>query len=251
MFFSNTPRPESLRAIADVKLTPFWLDDPHKPEKTNPLTNKINAELVIIGGGFTGLWTALLAKQANPNREVVLLEAGEVAVGASGRNGGFCSASLTHSFQNGLNRWENELRTLIQMGHQNLDEIEATIKQYNIDCDFIRSGEFHVANEPYQIEDLIEEVEQANQYGEHYQFLNQEQIQKKVHSSSYLVGMFDPSVAILNPVQLAWGLRRVCLELGVKLFESTQVTSLVEKRDTKRVIVKTEYGEVESKKVAL
>jgi hypothetical protein len=117
MFFSNTPRPESLRAIADVKLTPFWLDDPNKPEKTQPLVNKIESDLTIIGAGFTGLWTALLAKQQNPNREVVLLEACEVAIGASGRNGGFCSASLTHSFQNGLNRWEKELRTLISFSH--------------------------------------------------------------------------------------------------------------------------------------
>ncbi|HCR71091.1 MAG TPA: FAD-dependent oxidoreductase, partial [Anaerolineae bacterium] len=58
-------------------------------------------DLCIIGGGFTGLWTALLAKQRDPNRDVVLIEANEIAYGASGRNGGFCSASLTHGFLNG------------------------------------------------------------------------------------------------------------------------------------------------------
>ena len=168
MFFSNTPRPESLKAIADVSLTPFWLDDSKKPEKTPPLTTKIQTDLVVIGAGFTGLWTALQAKQADPNRDVVLLEAGEAAIGASGRNGGFVASSLTHSFQNGRNRWPNELAKLIKMGHENLNGIEDTIQQFNIDCDFIRSGELNVAIEPYQIEGLREEAEESAQYGEQY-----------------------------------------------------------------------------------
>ncbi len=167
MFFSNIPCHESQKAIADVSLTPFWLDDPHRPEKTSPLTAKIKTDLVVIGAGFTGLWTALQAKQADPNRDVVLLEAGEVGGGASGRNGGFVASSLTHSFQNGRNRWHKELAKLIQLGHENLNGIEATIKQFNIDCDFMRSGELNIANEPYQINDLRKEAEESALYGEH------------------------------------------------------------------------------------
>lgn len=249
MFFSNTPRPESLKAIAAVNLTPYWLDDPQRPEKTSPLTAKVETDLVVIGAGFTGLWTALQAKQADPNGDVVLLEAGEAASGASGRNGGFVASSLTHSFQNGRNRWPNELAKLIQFGHKNLDGIEATIKQFNIECDFIRSGEINVANEPYQINDLREEAQESALYGEHKQFLDQEQIRARVNSPIYLAAIYDPCVAMVNPAQLAWGLRRACLEVGVRLFEGTQVTGLEEKRDS--VVVKTLHGEVESKKVAL
>jgi len=249
MFFSTTPRPESLQALADVKLIPFWLDSPNKPEKTETLIQKTETDLCIIGGGFTGLWTALLAKQRNPNRDVVLLEAYEIAYGASGRNGGFCSASLTHGFLNGLNRWEKEFPKLLQLGRNNLDEIENTIKQFNIECDFIRSGELHVANEEYQIEDLIKEVEQANQYGIDAKFLSQEEIRARVNSPSYLAAMFEPDMAMLNPTQLAWGLRETCLRLGVRLYEGTQVTSLEERRDS--VIIKTQFAEIESKKVAL
>ena len=109
MSFSNTPRPGTLKSLADVKLTPFWLDDPTRPEPLSALTEKITADLVVVGAGYTGLWTALQAKQADPNRDVVLLEAGEVAIGASGRNGGFVAASLTHGIQNGLNRWKKEM----------------------------------------------------------------------------------------------------------------------------------------------
>jgi heterodisulfide reductase subunit A-like polyferredoxin len=109
MIFSNTPRPETLKSLADVKLTPFWLDDPNKPEPAPALTENIQADLVVVGAGFTGLWTALIAKQADPARNVVLVEAGEVGIGASGRNGGFMAASLTHTFQNGLNRWPDSI----------------------------------------------------------------------------------------------------------------------------------------------
>ncbi len=249
MIFSNTPRPETLKSLADVKHVPFWLDDPTKPEPASALIENTHADLVVIGAGFTGLWTALIAKQNDPARDVVLLEAGEVGCGASGRNGGFMASSLTHSFQNGLNRWPKELKKLIELGHKNLDEIEATIQQFKIECDFIRSGEINVANEEYQIEELREESEHSAQYGENIHFLDQGQMRAIANSPTYLAGIHDHSVAMVNPAQLAWGLRRACLEVGVRLFEGTQVRALEEKRDS--VVVKTQYGQVESKKVAL
>ncbi|MFN8410899.1 MAG: FAD-dependent oxidoreductase [Anaerolineales bacterium] len=249
MFFSNTPRPEALKSLADVKLTPFWLDDPRRPEPLPALTEKMKTDLVVIGAGFTGLWTALQAKQANPTREVVLLEAGETAIGASGRNGGFVASSLTHSYQNGMNRWQNEMPKLVELGHKNLDGIEATIKQFNIDCDFIRSGEINIATEEYQVAELRAEAEDSAAVGEQIQFLDSADLRKRVNSPSYLAGIHDPSVAMVNPARLAWGLRRACLEVGVRLFEHTQVTALEAKRES--VLIKTNYGQVESKRVAL
>jgi hypothetical protein len=126
MFFSTTPRPESLQAIADVKLTPFWLDDPASQKNPTSYNPDPNRPRHYRRGLHRSMWTALQAKQADPNRDVVLLEAGEVAIGASGRNGGFCAASLTHGFSNGKSRWEKELAKLIKLGEQNLDGIEAT-----------------------------------------------------------------------------------------------------------------------------
>jgi glycine/D-amino acid oxidase-like deaminating enzyme len=249
MFFSTTPRPESLRAIADVKLTPFWLDDPAKPAPTPPLTTQIKTDLAIIGGGYSGLWTALLAKQADPSRDVTLLEAGEIAIGASGRNGGFCSASLTHGFSNGKNRWEKELPKLMQLGEQNLNAIEATIKEFNIDCDFIRSGELHIATEAYQVDELREGVKEAQQYGSQAAFLAQDEIRARVHSPSYLAAIHEPGCAMLNPARLAWGLKKACLQLGVKIFEGTPVTALEEKRES--ILLKTPQGQVEARKTAL
>ena len=249
MIFSNTPRPESLESLADVKFTPYWLDDPNKPEPASALTENIKADLVVIGAGFTGLWTALVAKQTDPARDVVLLEAGETAIGASGRNGGFVSASLTHSLQNGLNRWPKEMPKLILLGKKNLDGIEETIKQFHIDCDYIRSGELNLALEPYQMDEMKEEQATASEYEEDYILYDQEQVRAIVNSPTYIGGSLNRANGMVNPARLAWGLRRACLELGVRLFEGTQVTALEEKRES--ILVKTPHGQIESKKVAL
>lgn len=249
MFFSTTPRPESLRTIADVKLFPYWLDNPAKPEITTPLTTQLKTDLAIIGGGYTGLWAALLAKQADPGRSVALLEGGEVAIGASGRNGGFCAASITHGFSNGKFRWQNEIRTLLRLGDENLNGIEAAVKQFDIDCEFVRSGEIFIANEEYQIEQLHEQVDEAVPYGLGLKYLDRDEIQSRVKSHSYLAGVHDPNVAMLNPAKLAWGLKKACIQLGVQIYENTPVTRLEELGNV--MLLKTPNSQVEARKVAL
>ena len=75
----------------------LWLDDPERPPALPTLSRATSADLVVVGGGYTGLWTALRAKEREPGRDVLLLEAGRCGDQASGRNGGFASASLTHA----------------------------------------------------------------------------------------------------------------------------------------------------------
>lgn len=249
MGYADTPRPESLKSLADARSIPFWLDDTSRPEPASALTESTKADLCVIGGGFTGLWSALLAKEANPDLDVVLLEATETGNGASGRNGGFVSASLTHSFENGLERWPRELATLIAMGHANLDGIEQTIERYKIDCDYIRSGELNVAVEPHQLADLAAEKEEAASYGETNSIFDQSQVRELVNSPLFLGGIFNPANGMVNPARLVWGLRRACLELGVRLFERTPATSL--EAEANGVLVRTAYGKVHARKVAL
>ena len=79
-----------------TRRTPFWLDDPIRPPQRARLEHHTRTDLVVVGGGYTGLWTALLAKERDPDRDVVLLEAASIGWAASGRNGGFCAASVTH-----------------------------------------------------------------------------------------------------------------------------------------------------------
>ena len=92
--------------------------------------------MAVVGGGYTGLWTALLAKEADPGRDVVLLEGRKIAWAGSGRNGGFCSASLTHGLANGLARFPGEMPALHRLGQANLDEIGKAVSRYGIECDF-------------------------------------------------------------------------------------------------------------------
>jgi FAD dependent oxidoreductase len=139
MTYSNLARKEAFQSISEAKHFPFWLDDPNRPLPEAELTKNISTDLLIIGAGFTGLWTALLAKEEDPLREVVIVEAGEVASGASGRNGGFMDASLTHGLQNGLARWPKEFPILLAMGIANLDQIESTIERLGIECDYMRT----------------------------------------------------------------------------------------------------------------
>lgn len=249
MPFSNFPRPEILNSLADVKPVPFWLDDRHRPEPVSSLTGTISVDLCIIGAGFTGLWSALLAKEADPGLDVALLEASETGNGASGRNGGFVDHCLTHTFENGLQRWPGELATLVRLGYENLAEIEETVRRYKIDCDFLRSGEMVVATEPYQLEGMPEAPEQAATYGLELQCFDQQQTRAWVNSPTYLGSVYDPQTVMLNPARLAWGLRRACLEQGVRLYERTQATDISEER--RGLLIQTQYGGVLAKKVAL
>jgi len=250
MPFPRYPRPEMLESLADAELVPFWLDDPQRPPQTSALTHTVSADLVVIGAGFTGLWTAYLAKEADSSLDIVLLEAEEVAIGASGRNGGFVAASLTHGFENGRKHWPNELATITAMGLANLDAIEATVKQLGIECDFLRSGELLVALEPYQVDELSHQPEKAAAYGEKFVWLDQNQTRSMVNSPLYLGGQYnEKGVAMVNPAQLAWGLRSACLKMGVRLYERTPVIS-IEDQD-KIIRVNTAYGCVHSKRVAI
>ena len=92
------------RALADAIAAPYWLDRAERPRARSRLVGDIEADLVVVGGGFTGLWAALQAIEADPGRSVVLLEGDRIAEGASGRNGGFCAASITHGLANGVAR---------------------------------------------------------------------------------------------------------------------------------------------------
>jgi glycine/D-amino acid oxidase-like deaminating enzyme len=249
MPFARIPRPKSLNSLTDAKPVPFWLEDKDRPQPASTLTGSISADLCVIGAGFSGLWSALLAREFDPGLDVVLLEVTETGNGASGRNGGFVDHCLTHTFENGLARWPAELKTLVKLGYENFDAIEATVKRYRLDCDFQRTGEMVMATEPYQVEGLRSAPEKAEPYGIKLEWCDQEQARSVVNSPTHLGGLSDPRVAMVNPARLVWGLRRACLENGVRLFERTQVTGLGD--ETQGILVRTQYGQVMAKQVIL
>jgi len=238
-------------SLRDVRFTPFWLDSPEAPGPGEPLSQDTVTDLAVVGGGYTGLWTALLAKERDPDRDVVLLESRAVGWAASGRNGGFCSASLTHGLRNGLDRFADELPVLEQLGRENLDEIEKTVHGQGIDCGWERTGELTVATAQWQLDDLSELPEITARYGGHVELLDRDEVQARVHSPTYLGGVFDAdSTAMVDPARLAWGLRAACLRLGVRIHEGTTVHRL-RRSSTNGVELHTTYGVVSARHVAL
>lgn len=239
------------QSLSGAKPVSYWLDDPEKPAALPALTGDEHTDLLVVGGGYSGLWTALIAKERDPERDVVLIEGHEVGWAASGRNGGFCAASLTHGLANGVERWPDEIAKLEELGARNLDAIEEAVARYGIDCEFERTGEIDVATEPYQLDELREWHQEIVALGiTGVDFLDRDAVRAEVDSPTFLGGLWDRrGVAMLHPAKLAWGLKRACRELGVRIYEGARGLDLV--RSGEGMAVRTPYGRIFARRVAL
>jgi glycine/D-amino acid oxidase-like deaminating enzyme len=241
---------EAERALEHASSTPLWWDDHSRPEPRAALQGDEDVDLAIVGAGFTGLWAALLALEEDPARKVVVLEGKRVGWAATGRNGGFCSSSLTHGVGNGLARWPDEMPLLQRLGAANLDAIETTVRERGIDCDFERTGELDVAVEPWQLEDLGRLQRTMSELVQDVELLGAAQTRALVDSPTYLGGLLDRhGVAMVNPARLAWGLADAIESVGGRIHEATRVRRLRSSGD--RVAVATATGTVRARKVVL
>ena len=242
--------PSVARSLANAAPRSFWLDQPDAPEPQPALAANITADLVIVGGGFTGLWTALLARERDPSRDVVLLEARTSGWAASGRNGGFCSASLTHGIGNGLERFPAEMPLLERLGAENLREIGETVAKHDIDCDFSLTGELNVATAPWQLDGLEEVAAAARAFGHDVDVLDAAQVRAELDSPLFVGGLrYTGGNAIVEPGRLAWGLRGACLAAGVRIYEHTPARSLADAGAG--LAVTTPYGSVRAGQAVL
>lgn len=228
-------------ALREVRDGVFWLEDVADRPSHGPLTADHGTDLAVVGGGYAGLWTAVRAKQRDPGRRVMLLEAGRLGWAASGRNGGFCAADLTHGEDNGRSRWPEEYDALARLGADNLAGIEQTVGDFAMAVDWERTGELSVAVEDHQVEWL--RVSGGR-------FLDREQVQAEVHSPTYLAGALHDDVALLHPGRMAAELGRVACDLGVEIVEDTRATGLDSDR-TGPIRVRTGRGTVTADRVAL
>ncbi|WP_435742062.1 NAD(P)/FAD-dependent oxidoreductase [Nocardioides sp. SYSU DS0663] len=230
-----------LAALDGSVLRPLWLDTPDRPDPRPPLHGDTHADLLVVGGGFTGLWTALRAVERDPGARVVLVEADRVAEHATGRNGGFCEASLTHGELNGRTRWPEEYDELHRLGMANLDEIEQTVGRYDIDCGFVRGGALAVATRPHEVEALEPGTDG---------FLDAAGVRAMVDSPTYLAGRFHADEnALVDPARLAWGLAAAAEQQGVRIAERTRLESLRRRRGHVEAV--TSAGTVRAGRVVL
>ncbi len=229
-------------SLHETRQACFWLDDVSERPRHPRLTASLTTDLLVVGGGYCGLWTAIRAKQREPRRRVTLIEQHEVGWAASGRNGGFCAASLTHGEENGRARWPEEYATLARLGVENLDGIEHTVAEHGLDCDFERTGELDVALEPYQVDELrasgAEVIEGAA-------------LRAILDSPTYLAATFDPDVALVHPAKLALELARLAVGLGVEIFEGTGALEIQHDDRLGPVRVSTPSAVIRADRVAL
>jgi len=249
---TTPPTARDRATYADAEPRSFWLSalPPREPEPS--LHETTEADLCIIGGGYTGLWAALQAKSDDPDRDVVLVEADTIGGAATGRNGGFCIGSLTHGLENGLARFSDELRLLERFGRENLSELVNDVQRYGIDCDLELTGEFTPAIAGYQIEELRESGRLHERYGYDVEFFpDAASVQAEVASPLFQAGLWVKDAGgVLDPAKLAQGLLRAAQRAGVRIHEGTRATALQEAGPA--VSVQTEQsGEIRARRVLL
>lgn len=224
---TDTPSSAHRAAFADAEPRPYWPQTLSEREPHLPLEQTIDADLCIIGGGYTGLWAALHAKEQSPEREVVVLESSRCGFGASSRNGGFLNYSLTHGIENGRARFPQELATLERLGTRNFEELTADLARHAIDAELELTGELTVAVSPGQAAELEQGARVLEEFGQRAELLDTEAVRAEVHSPLYQGGLWLRSgAAIVNPAKLADGLREAVLGSGVRIHEHSRVRKL-------------------------
>lgn len=190
----------------------------------SPLDGDAQFDVAIVGGGLTGLWTAYYLQEAAPSLRIAILEKEIAGFGASGRNGGWCSALFPASTAS-LER-AHGLDAALRMRQAMIDTVEEVGRASataGIDCDFVRGGTVAFARSSVQLTSARAEVAEANRYGvDSVRMLDAREVSG---ANGALGASFDEACARLHPGKLVRGLARVVESRGATIFEGTQVLS--------------------------
>lgn len=228
---------------------PFWSSTVDTAPACPPLTTNTTCDLAIVGGGFTGLWTALKARERWPDAQIMLLEGGRCGQDASGRTGGFCAPSISHGVSNALARFPAEAETLIRLGRQNLDDYAQDVSDYGMETGFERCGKLNVAATPWQADGLQSMARNYQRFGIECTLLTGNALQERLDSPAYRAGLFEPNYALINPARTVSELRRACLQQGVVIHEESAVLGLA--NEGPKVALRTQKAHLLAKQVVL
>lgn len=223
----------------------YWIEEAGAVEPAAQLAAEREADVLVVGGGYTGMWTAWYARQLEPEARIVLLEAEEVCGrGPSGRNGGFCNA-MWFSLASMRDRWgaEGALATA-QAAQAAVDRIECFCAEQGVDAWFHRAGYVQVSTAPAHDCSWLDAVEACRELGapEMLRSLSREEVAARCNSPAFRAGAESPTSATVQPARLALGLREKLLAAGVEIYESTAVRSFQEAGDG--VEARTDGGSV-------
>lgn len=236
--------------VEDLATRSYWLSlDPYEPNP--PLEGEVRADVAIVGGGFTGLWTAYHLLKADPGMTVVILEANAVGYGASGRNGGFAMTLIHRSLADLVDVvGPDQARALHRAAEESVRSIERVCTEEGIQADLQPNGLITVANNPLQDDIIRRDVEAAHLLGiEGVTYLDRGAVQAAVHSETFRCGMRETTCTLLNPARLARGLKRAVERLGARIYEETPMTRLAPSE--REVSVFTVRGRVIAQRVLL
>lgn len=234
----------------DFRNKSYWLSS--RFYQPNPcLSGDVKVDVAIVGGGFTGLSTALHLKKAAPSLNVAILESQVVGFGASGRNGGFNMTLFGVTMGKTVLRFG---RAKTREGHHYMeravDLLKDMVEEYAIDCDYEHPGFLRVATSEAYKKRIMHEVELAHSLGlTGIEWIDKDAVREQVNSPSYLGAWSEPRCGIVNPAKLAWGEKDVVENLGVKVYENSPVNH-IERRGS-QVLLKTEGGRMLADKVVL
>jgi len=204
-----------------------------------PLRGSHKADVVIVGGGFTGLSAAYHSRLKFPEKHIVLLEGACCGYGASGRNGGFC---ITTDLLNDNDDVDHEQRQKnLEVSSYGLNFIKKMISEYGVDCDLEENGMLEVALNSKHVRGLEEFQTYLGSYGLETTLLRSDELRNEIISPRFIAGLNNPHGAILNPAKLVREMKRVVEEVGVEIRERTVVTRITPGKTNH---IDTELGDI-------
>jgi len=221
---------------------------PYRPSP--PLTGSIEADVAIVGGGFTGMATAYYLLKAEPSLKVVVLESEVVGYGASGRNGSFAMTVVGLGLDV-LVKLKGRERALAAHRYMEraVDTVGELVAEEGLDCDYVRPGFLRMATTPAYERRIRREIELAHSLGiDGIEWLDGDAARERVHSERYRGAWWEPRTALVNPLKLVREMKRVATGLGAIVHEGTPVGS-IERPDRFRLSVPG--GSVDAERLVL
>ena len=222
---------DRMPAARDYRKLSLWLDTvPGSLEPGPPLPGDRDVDVAIVGAGLTGLWTAYYLSQAGPGLRIAICEKEIAGFGASGRNGGWCSALFPASLAK-LERMAGRSQAIAmhRAMQQTVDEVGRAAAAESIDCHWAKGGTVQLARSVTQLERAAAEVREARTFGfgeDDLRLLTADEARAMVSASGVIGGTFTPHCAAIHPARLVRGLADAVRRRGVELFERTPVLDI-------------------------
>jgi glycine/D-amino acid oxidase-like deaminating enzyme len=209
----------------------YWWQAHGIPPRRPALPGGTEADVCIVGAGYTGLWTAYYLKRADPGLRIVALEASFAGFGASGRNGGWVTAGLPGSRARYARhpRGRDGVRDLERHLRDTVDEVARVCAAEGIDAGLVKGGTLTVATSPAQDTRLRHQLEQERSWGDDsgiVRYLRKEELDERVRVTGAVGALYSPHCARVQPADLVAGLAEAVTRAGVPLYEATPVTSI-------------------------